>query len=166
MMSTTTSGTYGLLHGNLSYPAVRDQDADVSHPSAIPGPGARRTCIAPHAAIHRGTEGQPPAARSLPVIHMQHASSPLQSLGFDMAVLSQQVLPCNVSGHHGAHKTLPQRERTEETLATENEGKCPYAHLRACTQPTQLYAAGESCGPLPARSANWLDGLCLAPCSM
>ena len=48
----------------------------------------------------------------------------------------------------------------EEAPATENEGKCIHAHLRTYNQPTQLLAAGETCSPLPARSANWLDGLC------
>ena len=40
--------------------------------------------------------------------------------------------------------------RIEENLATENERKCLYAHLRTCTQPTQLFAAGESLQPTPS----------------
>ena len=37
--------------------------------------------------------------------------------------------------------------RIEEALAAENEGKCLYAHLRTCTQPTQLFAAGAGFQP-------------------
>ena len=56
--------------------------------------------------------------------------------------------------------------RTEETLATGGERECLYAHLCTCTQPAKLIAAGESLKPTPIRSVNWLDGSCLAPCSM
>ena len=43
-----------------------------------------------------------------------------------------------------------------------------YGHLRTRTQPTELFAPGAQLSAhsqLPARSANWLDGPCLAPCS-
>ena len=38
----------------------------------------------------------------------------------------------------------------EETLATESERKFLYAHLRANTQPTQLFATGASLQPTPS----------------
>ena len=40
--------------------------------------------------------------------------------------------------------------RIEKPPATENERKCLYAHLRACTQPTQLFAPGASLQPTPS----------------
>ena len=40
--------------------------------------------------------------------------------------------------------------RTEEALATENGENFFYAHLRSCTQPTQLCAAGTSFQPTPS----------------
>ena len=39
--------------------------------------------------------------------------------------------------------------RGKETLTTENEGKCLYAHLRTCTQPRQPFAAGTGFQPTP-----------------
>ena len=45
---------------------------------------------------------------------------------------------------------LREGDRSEETLATEKERKCLCAHLRTYTQPTQLYAAGESLQPTPS----------------
>ena len=50
--------------------------------------------------------------------------------------------------HFDALRLVALREggRIEETLATENERKCTYAHLRTYTQPTQLFAAkGMAC---------------------
>ena len=53
---------------------------------------------------------------------------------------------------------LREGDRTEETLATEIESKCLYAHLRTYTQPTQLLAAGASMQPTPSplcELASW-----------
>ena len=36
------------------------------------------------------------------------------------------------------HVALREGDKTEETLATENEGKCLHANLRTYTQVTQL----------------------------
>ena len=54
--------------------------------------------------------------------------------------------------HFDAMRLVALREggRIEETLATENEGRYLYAHLRTYTQPTQLFAAGESMHPTPS----------------
>ena len=57
----------------------------------------------------------------------------------------------------------------EEILATENGGKVLLL-LRAPAHVNSAHAAlccwREAYSPLPARSANWLDGPCLASCSM
>ena len=47
--------------------------------------------------------------------------------------------------HFDALRLVALREggSIKETLATENEGKFLYAHLRTYTQPAQLFAAGE-----------------------
>ena len=56
---------------------------------------------------------------------------------------------------------LREGDRIEETLATENKReKCFYAHLRAYTQPTQLFAAGA---PLAAHSQSALRTGLMAP---
>ena len=54
--------------------------------------------------------------------------------------------------HFDALQLVVLREggRIEETLATENEGKCLCAHLRAYTQPTQLLADVVSLQPTPS----------------
>ena len=48
--------------------------------------------------------------------------------------------------HFDALRPVALREggRILEAFATEDEGKCLYAHLRTCTQPTPLFAAGAS----------------------
>ena len=56
--------------------------------------------------------------------------------------------------------------RTEETLATENRKS---AHTRTCAlalSPCSSLLLEKACSPHPARSANWLDGPCLASCYM
>ena len=46
---------------------------------------------------------------------------------------------------------LREGDRTEETLATENEREaCLYAHLRTYTQPTQLLLPEHSFQPTPS----------------
>ena len=54
--------------------------------------------------------------------------------------------------HFDALRLVALREggRTGEALATENERKSSYAHLRTYTQPTQLCAAGGSYQPTPS----------------
>ena len=54
--------------------------------------------------------------------------------------------------HFDALRLVALREggRIEETLATDNEGKCLYAHLRTYTQPTQFFAAEASFQPTPS----------------
>ena len=62
---------------------------------------------------------------------------------------------------------LREGDRTEESFATENEGemliRAPAhvhpAHATPCCWSTAFSS-------FPARSANWLDGPCLASCSM
>ena len=70
--------------------------------------------------------------------------------------------------HFDALRLVALREdgRTEEALATEN-GRKNYARIstRALSPPSSLLLE-QACSPLPARSANWLDGPCLASCSM
>ena len=55
---------------------------------------------------------------------------------------------------------LREGDRTEETLATENENECLCAHLRTCTQPMQLLAAGAQ---LSARTQPALRSGLMAP---
>ena len=52
----------------------------------------------------------------------------------------------------------PPQQRTREN-----------AYTRTCARalrPRSSKLLEKACSPLPARSANWLDGLCLASCSM
>ena len=66
--------------------------------------------------------------------------------------------------HYGALRLAALREKdmTEETLETENEGNA-YARTYARTlSPRSSLPLGQAYSPLPARSANWLDGPCLA----
>ena len=71
--------------------------------------------------------------------------------------------------HFGALRLVALRKegRAEEILAAENEREEP---MRAPEQVNSANAAlrcwSAACSPLPARSANWLDGPCLASCSM
>ena len=60
---------------------------------------------------------------------------------------------------------LRKKGKREEIPAAGNQGKCLYTHLRTCTQPAQLIAAGAQ---LAAHSKLALrTGLmCLAPCSI
>ena len=62
---------------------------------------------------------------------------------------------------------LCEGDRIEETLATENERevlKRASAHVHPDHAAHCCWSTASS--PLPARSANWLDGPCLAICSM
>ena len=55
----------------------------------------------------------------------------------------------------------------KEALATENERKI--VNTRTCARtlsPRSFLLLGKASSPLPARSANWLDGPCLASCLM
>ena len=57
--------------------------------------------------------------------------------------------------------------RIKQPLATENERKCLYAHLRTCHHPPRSsLQLGQAWSLLPAHSSNWLDDPCLASCSM
>ena len=53
----------------------------------------------------------------------------------------------------------------KDAPATENEGKCLCAHLRTCTQPAQLFAAGAilQFTPSPLRGALCLSSLLFMP---
>ena len=54
--------------------------------------------------------------------------------------------------HFDALRLVALREegRIEEALATEKEREILYAHLRMCTQPAKLFAAGASLQPTPS----------------
>ena len=70
--------------------------------------------------------------------------------------------------HFNALRLVALREgdRNEENLATENEKEM---YIRKLAHVHSAYAAlcclRIACSSLPARSANWLDGPCLASCS-
>jgi len=61
---------------------------------------------------------------------------------------------------------LREGDMIEETLATENERD---AYTRTCARtpsPRSSLLLEQACSPLPAHSAHWLGGPCLASCSM
>ena len=71
--------------------------------------------------------------------------------------------------HFDALRLVALREggRIEETVATENEREMlirALAHVHSAHAARCRWSTGFS--PLPARSANWFDGPCLASCSM
>ena len=76
--------------------------------------------------------------------------------------------PC-IALRFGALRLIALREgdKIKETLATENEREILVrAPVHVDSAHASLCCRSTACSPLPAPSANWLDGPCLASCFM